>query len=157
MGKQPLADRLGDLLNQADFVVAPTPYVAEVFGRSGVTAPVCVIPEGIDPQVYPFVERPDRSTFTTLVVGMLNERKHGHAAIAVWQLAFQNDPNARLVFKSRWQVQGRLPNDNRVRFVESNRTTRGILDFYQEADVLLALGNEGFGMPLVEGRVPACR
>jgi hypothetical protein len=139
------------LLNNADLVVVPTPYVADVFGRSGVTAPICVIPEGIDPQVYPFVDRSDRATFTTLVVGMLNERKHGHAAIAAWQLAFQNDPNARLIFKSRWQVQGSLPNDPRIHFVDSNRATRGILDYYQTADVLLALGNEGFGMPLVEG------
>ncbi|MCA1553919.1 MAG: glycosyltransferase, partial [Chloroflexi bacterium] len=35
--------------------------------------------------------------------------------------------------------------------VDANEPTRGIAHWYREADVLLALGNEGFGLPLVEG------
>ena len=35
-------------------------------------------------------------------------------------------------------------------FVDSNETTRGIAHWYEQADVLIAAGSEGFGLPLVE-------
>ena len=41
--------------------------------------------------------------------------------------------------------------DPRITFVDSEEATPGIAHYYRDADVLLALGNEGFGLPLVEG------
>ena len=53
-------------LNAARAVIVPTRYVAEVCRRSGVEAPVEVVPEGVDPGLYPYVDRPDREGLTTL-------------------------------------------------------------------------------------------
>jgi Glycosyltransferase len=50
------SDRMSDyaveLLNQADKVVVPSSYCAEVYGRSGVKRPVFRVPHGLDPDWY---------------------------------------------------------------------------------------------------------
>ena len=138
-------------LDRARAVIVPSRWAARVFRDSGVTVPVEVAHEGIDPAVYPYVERPARPGPTTLVVGVLAARKNFRAAVAAWKLAFADDPDARLILKARFQLERYEPDDPRVRVCDSNEPTRGILHWYREADILLALGNEGFGLPLIEG------
>ncbi|MEV0281085.1 glycosyltransferase [Streptomyces sp. NPDC050610] len=141
-------------LNRARAVIVPTRFVAEVCRSSGVTVPVEVVPEGVDPDVYPLVERPARESVTTLVVGTVLPRKHVVQAIEAWQLAFGDDPDARLIIKSRFgtaKAFGLTVDDPRITVIDGQEMVRGILHWYREADVLLALGSEGFGLPLVEG------
>ncbi|MCF3123523.1 glycosyltransferase family 4 protein [Streptomyces arenae] len=141
-------------LDRARAVIVPTRFVADVCRSSGVTAPVEVIPEGVDPELYPWTERPDREGLTTLIVGTVLPRKHVTEAIAAWQLAFDGDPDARLIIKSRFQTakaHGLTVSDPRITLVDDQEMVRGILHWYEQADVLLALGSEGFGLPLVEG------
>jgi glycosyltransferase involved in cell wall biosynthesis len=131
-------------------VIVPTRFVRRVCAHSGVTAPIVVVPEGVDPSLYPYVERPRRDGLTTLVVAPLVRRKHIAEAVAAWKLAFGRDPRARLILKGKLGVRGFVPEDPRIEVVVDTEPTRGILDWYRRADVLLALGNEGFGLPLVE-------
>ena len=138
-------------LNRARAVIAPTEWVADVFRKSGVTRPIWVLPEGVDPDLYPYVKRPERAGLTTLMVGPVAPRKNTLAGIEAWQRAFAGDPEARLILKSRFGCSRLTPTDPRIRFVDENETTRGIAHWYEQADVLLALGSEGFGLPLVEG------
>jgi glycosyltransferase involved in cell wall biosynthesis len=138
-------------LNRARAVIVPTRFVAQVCRDSGVTAPVEVVPEGIDAASYGHYERRERETFTTLIVAPVVERKHTREGIAAWQRAFAGDPNARLVIKARFGYRNYRPDDDRIRFVDADEKRRGIARYYHDADVLLALGNEGFGLPLVEG------
>src|SRR5262249_27872059 len=58
---------------------------------------------------------------------------------------------ARLIIKSRFRYGNYQPDDPRIAFVDENEPTRGIAHWYEQADVLIAAGNEGFGLPLVEG------
>ncbi len=139
------------LLNRARTLIVPTRYVARVFRASGVRPPIEVIPEGIDPAVYHHEPRPERAGLTTLIVGTLAARKNNDVAIAAWKQAFADDPDARLVIKARFGYTRLDDGDARIRVVDSNETTRGIAHWYRQADVLLALGSEGFGLPLVEG------
>ena len=138
-------------LNEARAVMVPTRFVADVCRDSGVTVPVEVVPEGLDPAVYRYEDRPERSSLVTLMVGPVVERKHTLEGIAAWKLAFHGDPTARLIIKARFGYGNYTPDDPRIQFVDSNETTRGIAHWYREADVLMALGNEGFGLPLIEG------
>ena len=138
-------------LNRARGVIAPTRFVADVFRRAGVTAPIEVIPEGIDPQVYHWEERAARPGVTTLIVGTHIPRKHTAEGIAAWKEAFAGDPDARLIIKARFRYGNYQSDDPRITYVDENEPTRGIAHWYRQADVLLALGNEGFGLPLVEG------
>jgi glycosyltransferase involved in cell wall biosynthesis len=148
-------------LNQARAVIVPTRFVADVFRASGVAVPVTVVPDGIDPAAYPYVARPERPGITTLIVGAvynrlyglagLADRKHLPEGIAAWQQAFAGDPDARLILKCRWGQPEDFPADPRIMLVPDEERTRGIAHWYEQADVLLALGSEGFGLPLVEG------
>ena len=138
-------------LNGARAVIVPTSFGARVCRESGVSVPVEVIPEGIDPAVYHYLERPERPGLTTLTVGPLNDRKHVPESIAAWKQAFAGDPHARLIIKTQYNYQNYVPDDPRISYVDTVETTRGIAHWYRQADVLLALGNEGFGLPLVEG------
>ena len=149
------ADRLpngwAQRYNKARAVIVPTGFVANAMRASGVTVPVIVIPEGIDPTVYHFVERPERHGVVTLVLAPVDERKNTHIGIAAWKLAFKDDPDARLIIKTSYGYHNYTPDDPRIQYVDQLETTRGMLHWYQQADVLMALGNEGFGLPLVEG------
>jgi glycosyltransferase involved in cell wall biosynthesis len=138
-------------LNDACAVVVPTTFVADVCRASGVKVPIEVVPQGVDPQIYHQMERSRRAGLTTLIVGTVIGRKHVREGIAAWKAAFGTDPEARLIIKSRFHYGNYTPDDSRITFLDSNRPSRGIADLYREADVLLALGNEGFGLPLVEG------
>lgn len=149
------ADRLPaawpERLNLARAVIVPSRFLVDVFRRSGVNVAVEVVPQGVDPDVYHYEHRPERDGLTTLMVGTADERKHFKEGIAAWKLAFENDRNARLVIKSRFQKGNYSFDDPRITFFKHDEATRGIARWYREADVLLALGNEGFGLPLVEG------
>ena len=138
-------------LNRATAVIVPSHFAARVFRESGVRAPIEVVHEGIDPEVYPYQEPQERAGFTTLMVGVLAPRKNFRQAVAAWKLAFEGDPDARMIIKGRFQLEKYVPDDPRISVVDSNESTRGILHWYQQADALLALGNEGFGLPLIEG------
>jgi glycosyltransferase involved in cell wall biosynthesis len=138
-------------LNRARAVIVPTRFVARVCVDSGVTVPLEVIPEGIDPAVYHYEERPERPGLTTLVVGPLDNRKHVPEAIAAWKKAFAGDGEARLIIKTQYNYRNYVPDDPRITYIDQVERTRGIVHWYRQADVLLALGNEGFGLPLVEG------
>ena len=134
-------------LNRARAVIVPTRFVAQVCRASGVNVPIEVIPEGIDPAIYHYVERPVDRALTTLIVAPVDDRKHVAEGIAAWQHAFAEDPHARLIVKTNC---GREYHDDRIRVVAHLEPSRGIAHWYAQADVLLALGNEGFGLPLVE-------
>ncbi|MFC8681531.1 glycosyltransferase [Microbacterium ureisolvens] len=138
-------------LNEARAVLVPSDFAARVFRESGVRVPVEVAYEGVDPDVYPFVQRPEPAGLTTLIVGVLAPRKNYRKAVAAWKLAFEGDPDARLILKARFHAEAFVPDDPRIIVVDDDEPTRGILHWYRKADILLALGNEGFGLPVVEG------
>jgi glycosyltransferase involved in cell wall biosynthesis len=138
-------------MNRSRTVIVPTRYVANVCRESSITVPIEVVPEGIDPALYHYQERPERQTITTLIVGPVVKRKHTREAITAWQMAFDDDPDARLIIKSRFDYGNYRPDDPRIIFVSHSEPTRGILHWYRQADILLALGSEGFGLPLIEG------
>jgi glycosyltransferase involved in cell wall biosynthesis len=138
-------------LNQMRAVLVPTRFCAKVCRDSGVNVPIEVVPLGVDPNIYHYQERPSRQELTTLIVGTIVGRKHLTEAIAAWKLAFANVPEARLIIKARFSYGNYGADDPRINFIDSNETTRGIAHWYEQADVLIAVGSEGFGLPLVEG------
>ncbi len=138
-------------MERARAVIVPSTFVADACRASGVTVPVAVVPQGVDPDVYHWLPRDERDGLVTLIVGPVDERKHTRLAIAAWQAAFADDPQARLVIKTTYGYHNYIPDDPRISYVDRVEPTRGIAHWYQRTDVLLALGSEGFGLPLVEG------
>jgi glycosyltransferase involved in cell wall biosynthesis len=138
-------------LERARAVIVPSTFVANSCRASGVTRPVVVVPQGIDPDVYYARPRAERDGLTTLIVAPVDDRKHTRLAIAAWKKAFAGDSDARLVIKTTYGYHNYVPDDPRISYVDQVETSRGIVGYYHSADILMALGNEGFGLPLVEG------
>ncbi|MCC6862847.1 MAG: glycosyltransferase [Bryobacterales bacterium] len=138
-------------LSSARGLIVPARFLAASARAAGIEVPVEVIPEGIDPAVYHYEPRPQRAGLTTLIVAPLEARKHTREAIAAWKMAFQGDPGARLIIKTQYNYQNYTPDDPRITYVDRHELERGIAHWYREADLLLAAGSEGFGLPLVEG------
>jgi glycosyltransferase involved in cell wall biosynthesis len=138
-------------INRACMVFVPSKFVAAMFRDSGVTVPLEVVPDGVDPEVYRLLARPQRKGITTLTVGPVDNRKNVLVGVAAWKQAFEHDPDARLIIKTQYNYQNYVPDDPRIRYVDMVENSRGILHWYEQADVLLALGSEGFGLPLIEG------
>jgi glycosyltransferase involved in cell wall biosynthesis len=137
-------------LNCARAVIVPTRFVAEVCRSSGVNVPIEVVPEGVDPGIYRYIERPERAGLTTLIVGPVDDRKNTRIGIQAWKDAFRDDRDAKLIIKTSYGYRNYVPDDPRIQYVDEREEQRGIAHWYARADVLLALGNEGFGLPLVE-------
>ena len=131
-------------------VIVPTRFVANAFRSCGVQVPVEVVPQGVDPSVYHWLERPVQDGLTTLMVGVFVPRKNILLGVDAWSRAFANDPAARLVIKSRFGGASYTPVDPRITIVDTHEASRGIAGWYRNADIFMALGNEGFGLPLVE-------
>ena len=92
-----------------------------------------------------------RAGLTTLIVAHRRRAQALREGIAAWKLAFAGDPRRPADHQGPLPLRQLPPDDPRIRFVDANEPSRGIAHWYREADVLLALGNEGFGLPLVEG------
>jgi glycosyltransferase involved in cell wall biosynthesis len=145
-----LPDGWAERLNRARAVIVPTRFVARACRDSGVTVPIEVIPEGVDPAVYHYEERARRAGLTTLIIGPIDDRKHVLKGVAAWKQVFANDADARLLIKTSYNYRNYVPDDPRILYMDRAERTRGIAHWYRQAHVLLALGNEGFGLPLVE-------
>ncbi|GAB2676863.1 glycosyltransferase [Nocardia goodfellowii] len=138
-------------LNQARAVIVPSQYAADVFRTCGVTTPLYIVPDAVDPDAFPYRDRSGRAGLTTLIVGILEPDNNYRQAIAGWQEAFRDDPEARLIIKS-WQgwPDCHIAGDPRVHLDTLNEPAAATADWYAEADVLLALGNESFGTGMLE-------
>lgn len=140
-------------LNRTRAVIVPSTWVARTFRENGVNVPIEVVPQGVDPERYQRLDRPLRVAgrgLTTLVVAAVTPRKNVGECVEGWRAAFADDPDARLVIKSRFGWRPELPDDPRITVVDSNEVTPGIRHWYARADAVLALGGEGFGLPLLE-------
>jgi len=137
-------------LHAARSVVVPTRWCADVFRAHSITRPIHVVPDGIDPAVYHYRPAPEHEGVTTLMVGVNTDRKHLPEGITAWRRAFAGDPTARLMLKAHHQIGTVVTDDPRITYVDVNEPSRGIAHWYRRADVLMALGNEGSGLPMIE-------
>ena len=136
-------------LNRFAAVVLPSPWLVDVFRASGVTAPLHVVPLGVNP-AYRFVPRPPaRRPFTFLAMAVGGFRKGWDAAVRGFDAAFGDAPDYRLLIKLR---AGRRLNvrimQPRVELVARDLDEAGMLDLFAAADAFVCPSRgEGFGLP----------
>lgn len=155
-----LPDHWHSLLDQCDMLVAPSEFCASMFRSNGFTQPVRIIPEGIRTKVYPYFDRSDRGgsiDFRGLVVATAHARKHLPLTVEAWERAFGSDPTANLTIKVTPQTPDasaaamlRSLARNNVSVVRRILTQEDVVSLYRRADVLLALGSEGYGLVPIE-------
>lgn len=137
-----------------DLVIVPCPHNKEVFEACGVKVPIEVIPYGLDIDVWPFFERPERDTFTVVQFGDLTSRKGVIEAIEAFQRAFPREQDVRLVFKTK---QGRFAmgpfgipkfRDTRISVINEVWSRGQLVKWLHNADCFIWLSRgEGFGLP----------
>ena len=143
-----------ELINKhSDRLVVPCKHNAEVFAAEGVQVPISVLPYGLDTELWPYVERPERETFTVVLYGDLTDRKGPFEAVIAFQRAFPTEDNVRLVLKTQHGHLGKIQGlpvipDSRVRVINETWTRPQLLELLASADAFLwPSRGEGFGLP----------
>lgn len=140
---------VGDINQNFDFVIVPSNWCKEIFKKGGVTKPVFVVPLGVNPAMFPYLERPQRDIFNVLWQGFHEEDRKGYSLV---ERAFDelNLFKARLIKKiSPYAL--RSPTQYEIRY---NRwsfckamTSAELLLFLREADLSVnPTSAEGFGL-----------
>ena len=139
------------LLNRMQAVMVPSQFVQRVFRDSGVSVPIEVVKQGVDPDIYHYEGAPGKAGidhFNGRGAGAAQKYLRGRSSM---EESLSGRPACAPIIKARFQIRKWTPDDERITLIDTNETSRGIAHYYREADVLMALGNEGFGLPLVEG------
>lgn len=148
-----------ELINKnAERLVVPCQHNVNAFYDSGVTVPITAIPYGLDTDIWPWMERPERDTFTFVLFGDLTDRKGPREAVAAFLRAFPNNGDVRLVLKSQHGHFGGghrpgkpIINDSRVTLIDETWTRQQLLSFLFFADAFVwPSRGEGFGLPPVQ-------
>jgi len=130
----------------------PAQHSKDLFRKSGVVVPIDVIPQGVDPEIYSYYERPERDTFTFLMLGKLTIRKNPGMVLSAFLSLFRGNPNVRMVFKTQSGTMGHLtlPEKN-IKIIDKLTSVEETIKCYRDADAFVFPSRgEGFGLPPVE-------
>lgn len=134
------------ILNELDAIITPSRFCEDVFLNCGVTTPIHVAPLGVGEIYRPAPRKPGRP-FTFLAFLDRGLRKGGLVAMHAFIQAFGDDPNYRLILKSRKsKVEAQITNPN-ITLIQRDMTERELYELYLECDVLVNPNKgEGFGL-----------
>lgn len=133
-------------LNDCDAVIVPSRFCKQVFERSGVSAPIHVVPLGVG-DVYRYQERVGGRPLTFLAFLDRGARKGGITALQAFLHAFGEDMNYRLILKARTPKQGfDLTNPN-IEVILQDMSEEELYALYCRTDVLInPHKGEGWGL-----------
>ena len=120
-----------------------------MFEDSGVTIPAHVMPHGVDQREYYYLERDHRDQpYTFLILGELADRKGWDLAYTAFLAEFEDNPDARLIMKTR----GRCPlaecTDFNVEVIAEEYSVPQVRELYRQTDCFLFPSRgEGYGLP----------
>jgi glycosyltransferase involved in cell wall biosynthesis len=137
-------------------VIVPCEAQREVFASSGVTAPISVVPLGVNTGVYAYQERPPRTDepFTMLLYGALSSRKSPIETVmhVCWK-AFKDVDDWQLILKTRYGMVGGGKfrpkiKDTHVQVISTDFLPTEMAQLCYNADCGVFLSKyEGFGLP----------
>ena len=137
-------------LRNADLIVTPSRYCAQIFRRY-VDVPIAVVPLGVDPSMFPYHERSFGQPFRFFWFGACNPRKGWEHVIEVWDTAFRRlGPAYELYLKTNMDDIEVMREGNVI--LDGRRLDAArILELYHSAHVfLLPHAGEGWGLTLHE-------
>lgn len=130
-------------------LLVPSQWCADCFAASGVSIPIHVIPGGTEPEEFPSIAFPASRPYTFLALGDRGARKGWDVAWTAFYKAFRDNPDVRLIVKSRRHNNGHIAGanvDNRISFWRED--IRSLHDAFVFADCFVfPTRAEGFGMP----------
>lgn len=146
------------LINEnADLLLVPCTHNVELFRRSGVTIPIEVVPNGVNPELFPYIDRdkirkPDHK-FTFFMYGTLTLRKNPGMVISAFASLFRNNPDVKLVLKTQSGTLGHVEyiDMGNIEVIDSLWTVERLKQELGNVDCLVfPTRGEGFGLPPIE-------
>lgn len=145
-------------MNLCRRILTPCETSKQAFQARGVRVPIHVVPQGVNPDAWPVVDRKHRDQpFTFLIAGGLTYRKNPIGAVRAFLAAFSDVKDVRLIVKTRGGTLGgfqnwlnQIPNDDRIQIIAENSTPQQMFDVFASADAFVwPSRGEGFGLPPV--------
>jgi len=143
-------------MKEQDEIWTPSHFCKDVFESYGIPD-VKVVPHGINPELYPIVDRERGDKFVFLHIGGPVERKGGQKVASAFVDVFGDKDDAYLVMKShgpseaRWYdrkiYRGNIRNHERVKVIDETISQQDIFKLYEMANCMVYPSNgEGFGL-----------
>ena len=137
-----------------DALFVPSKYLVDVFQESGFTKPIYTVKQGINPELFKYVdrrrvERKPREKFIFATAGWLDERKNWQEMVTAFTSEFDNNEPVELWLKNSNNMFGyEQPADERVKLIDELLSFEQMQIFYKNIDCFLFCSRaEGAGMP----------
>lgn len=144
------------MINMAcDLLLVPCQHNKEVFRRSGVTIPIEVVPCGVNPELFPYVNRNRTKDhkYTYFMYGTLTLRKNPGAVLSAFATLFRDNPEVRLVLKTQSGTLGHIEylDMGDIEVIDELWTVERLYEALADADCFVFPSRgEGFGLPPLE-------
>ena len=140
------------LNNKVERVIVPSKWLVEAWKGQGLKIPVHVYGHGVDPEVYYYLERPDRDTYTFVHWGELSERKGTDLVYKAFTDEFANAKDARLILKCNKAVFfGANLGHPQIEYISATYSKKQMREMLFKADCcVFPTRGEGFGIPPLE-------
>ena len=138
-----------------DRLIVPSTFCKDLFSREGVKIPIEIVPLGVDPDRWPYVERvpPENRPFRFLVFANARwdcPRKNFDIVVDAFTDRFANRKDVELVIKSSPGAKAarRTSLPSNVRVIEERLPQYRIVELLHSVDCLVfPSSGEGFGLP----------
>jgi glycosyltransferase involved in cell wall biosynthesis len=140
--------RVNAINQTAALLYVPCRQNLESFRACGVRVPIAVLPYGVDPVRFPFLERPrdGDEPFTFGTFGALSPRKGTDVLLRAFREEFTLSEPVRLLLKSVDELP-LTTDDPRIRVISGFSTEADLLEFLRGLDAfVLPSRAEGFGL-----------
>lgn len=146
------------LINEiCDLLLVPCQHNKELFEKEGVTIPIEVAPNGVNPEQFHYIDR-DRSKdpdhkFTFFMYGTLTLRKNPGMVISAFASLFKDNPDVRLVLKTQSGTLGHVEYTGMgdIQVVDELWSVEQLKQGLADADCFVfPTRGEGFGLPPLE-------
>lgn len=139
-----------------DLLLVPCTHNVELFRKSGVTVPIEVVPNGINSELFPYIDRSNRPKdhkYTFFMYGTLTLRKNPGMVISAFANLFKDNPDVKLVLKTQSGTLGHVEyvDMGNIEVIDALWTNERLLEAIADADCFVfPTRGEGFGLPPVE-------
>lgn len=146
-----IPDHFAHNMNRHRCVIVPCEDNARWFRESGVTAPIRVVPLGIDPAIHRPKGRAYSDAFRIGAAGRVGSwagnRKGLDVIAAAFLEAFPDQADVTLEIKTYRDCRIEIPPHPRIKLVQDVLSDEGLADWYRSLDVLVSASKgEGWGL-----------
>lgn len=151
------AEQIATINREVELIWVPSRCTRQIYLDCGTRVPVKLLPNGVDPELFPILEREECETFTFGTFAELSPRKGTDVLLAAFLTEFSPQEPARLLLSATHDRHGFECDDPRVVW-RAGLLSHGepLLAFLRELDIfVLPSRGEPWGMPGLEAMATA--